>query len=60
MKTKLSTVVFQLEVEGTKIRCTVFNRVFLKGKLNYGTVLRVQGRFYQNMNNFTVANLIIS
>lgn len=59
LKTKLSTVVFQLEVEGTKIRCTVFNRVFLKGKLNYGTVLRVQGRFYQNMNNFTVANLII-
>lgn len=59
LKTKLSTVVFQLEVEGTKIRCTIFNRVFLKGKLNYGTVLRVQGRFYQNMNNFTVANLII-
>ncbi len=59
LKTKLSTVVFQLEVEGTKIRCTIFNRVFLKGKLNYGTVIRVQGRFYQNMNNFTVANLII-
>lgn len=59
LKTKLSTVVFQLEVEGIKIRCTIFNRVFLKGKLNYGTVLRVEGRFYQNMNNFTVINLII-
>lgn len=59
LKTKLSTVTFQLETEGVKIRCTIFNRVFLKGKLNYGTVLRVQGRFYQNMNNFTVANLII-
>lgn len=59
LKTKLSTVTFQLEVEGVKIRCTIFNRVFLKGKLNYGTVLRVQGRFYQNMNNFTVANLLI-
>lgn len=59
LKAKLSTVTFQLEVEGKKIRCTIFNRVFLKGKLNYGTVLRVQGRFYQNMNNFTVNNLII-
>lgn len=59
LKSKLSTVVFQLEVEGIKIRCTIFNRVFLKGKLNYGTVLRVQGKFYQNMNNFTVSNLLI-
>ncbi len=59
LKSKLSTVVFQLEVEGQKIRCTIFNRVYLKGKLNYGTVLRVQGKFYQNMNNFTVNNFII-
>ncbi len=59
LKTKLSTITFQLDVEGVKIRCTIFNRVFLKGKLNYGTVVRVQGRFYQNMGNFTVANLII-
>ncbi len=59
LKSKLSTVVFQLEVEGVKIRCTIFNRVFLKTKLNYGTVLRVQGKFYQNMNNFTVNNLLI-
>ena len=59
LKSKLSTVVFTLEVEGERIRCTIFNRVFLKGKINYGTVLRVQGHFYQNMNNFTVNNLII-
>lgn len=59
LKNKLSTVTFQMEVEGVKIRCTIFNRVFLKGKLNYGTVLRVQGRFYQSMNHFTVNNLII-
>lgn len=59
LKNKLSTIIFQLEVEGTKIRCTLFNRVFLKSKLNYGTVLRVQGKFYQNMNNFTITNLLI-
>lgn len=59
LKTKLSTVTFQLETEGIKIRCTIFNRVFLKGKLNYGTVVRVMGKFYQTMNNFTVANILI-
>ena len=59
LKSKLSTVVFQMDVEGVKIRCTIFNRTFLKNKLNYGTVLRVQGKFYQNMNNFTVNNLMI-
>jgi ATP-dependent DNA helicase RecG len=48
-----------MEVEGERIRCTIFNRVFLKGKINYGTVLRVQGHFYQNMNNFTINNLLI-
>jgi len=59
LKSKLSTVTFLLDVENTKIRCTIFNRVFLKGKLNYGSVIRVMGKFYQSMNNFTVSNLII-
>lgn len=59
LKNKLTTITFQMEVEGVKIRCTLFNRAFLKGKLNYGTVLRVQGHFYQNMKNFTIINLII-
>ena len=58
-KSKLSTVDFNLDVNDTKIRCRIFNRVYLKGKINYGTVIRAQGRFYQNMNNFTISNLII-
>lgn len=59
LKNKLSTVVFQLDVEGVHIRATIFNRVYLKNKLNYGMVIRVQGKFYQSMNNFTISNLII-
>ena len=59
LKTKLSAVVFQMEVEGRKIRCTIFNRSYLKNKINYGSVIRVQGKFFQNMYNFTVNNLII-
>lgn len=59
LKTKLSTVVFQMEVEGRKIRCTIFNRSYLKNKINYGSVIRIQGKFFQNMYNFTISNLII-
>ena len=59
LKSKLSTVVFMLDVEDKKIRCTLFNRVYLKGRINYGSVIRVQGHFYQNFFNFTVNNLII-
>ena len=59
LKSKLSAVVFQMEVEGKKIRCTIFNRAYLKNKINYGSVIRVQGKFFQNMYNFTVSNLII-
>lgn len=59
LKSKLTTVTFYLEVEDSKIRCTVFNRSFLKGKINYGSVIRVSGHFYQNLTNFTVNNLII-
>lgn len=59
LKSKLSTVVFTMDIEGQRVRCTIFNRVFLKGKINFGTVLRIQGHFYQNMNNFTINNLII-
>lgn len=63
LKSKLTSVVFNINVETTSktinIRCTIFNRAFLKDKLKFGTVVRVTGHFYQNFNNFTVADLII-
>lgn len=59
LKSKLSTVVFLMDVEGITIRCTIFNRTFLKGKLNYGMVIRIQGKFYQTMNNFTINNFVV-
>lgn len=63
LKSKLTSVVFSINVESNdkniNVRCTIFNRAFLKDKLKYGTVIRVTGHFYQNFNNFTVADLII-
>ncbi len=63
LKSKLTSVVFNINVESKNktinVRCTIFNRAFLKDKLKFGTVIRVMGHFYQNFNNFTVADLII-
>lgn len=63
LKTKMTSMTFSIDVKvGDKnviIRCTIFNRAFLKDKLKFGTVVRVMGKFYQNFNNFTVADLII-
>ena len=58
LKTKLSALNFLLEVEGQIIRATIFNRTFLKTKLDYGTVIRASGRFIKTMNNFTISELI--
>lgn len=59
LKTKLSTLSFLFEVEGKIIRATIFNRTYLKNKLDYGTLIRVSGRFYQSFYNFTINSLIL-
>ena len=64
LKSKMTTVTFTINVEKenhevVNVRCTVFNRAYLKDKLKFGTVIRVMGHFYQNFNNFTVSDLII-
>ena len=64
LKSKMTTVTFTINVEkdngeNINVRCTIFNRAFLKDKLKFGTVVRVMGHFYQNFNNFTVNDLII-
>lgn len=59
LKTKLTTLSFLFEVEGKIIRATIFNRTYLKNKLDYGTLIRVSGRFYQSFYNFTVNSLIL-
>lgn len=64
LKSKMTTVTFSISVEKgngetINVRCTLFNRAYLKEKLKFGTVVRVMGHFYQNFNNFTVSDLII-
>lgn len=64
LKSKMTSMVFHISVtinpeKIINVRCTIFNRAFLKDKLKYGMVVRVTGHFYQNYTNFTVADLII-
>ena len=59
LKTKLSALNFLMDVEGKKIHATIFNRTYLKNKLDYGTVIRVSGKFNKSLANFTVADLIL-
>lgn len=58
LKAKLSALNFLLEVEGQIIRATIFNRTYLKTKLDYGTLIRATGKFVKSMNNFTISELI--
>ncbi|MBQ8293509.1 MAG: ATP-dependent DNA helicase RecG [Bacilli bacterium] len=58
VKSKLSTLSFTMDVDGHLFRATIFNRLFLKTKLTYGQVIRVSGKFYKNLNNFTINDLI--
>ena len=59
LKTKLTTLSFLFEIKKKIIRATIFNRTYLKNKLDYGTLIRVSGRFYQSFYNFTVNSLIL-
>lgn len=42
-----------------RIRCSIFNRSYLKNKLKFGSVIRVSGKFFHNLDNFTANNLVI-
>ena len=59
LKSKLTALNFLFEVEGQVIKATIFNRVFLKNKLDYGTVIKASGKFMKTLNNFTISELIL-
>lgn len=59
IKTKLSALNFLLDVDGKMIRCTIFNRTFLKNKLDYGIVIKASGKFNKSFNNFTIADIVL-
>ena len=60
LKSKLTALNFLLDVEGQIVKATIFNRVFLKNKLDYGTVIKASGKFMKSLKSvysFTVITL---
>lgn len=57
VKTKLSIMNFYCDVEGRRIRVSIFNRHFLKTKIYYGVYVRLTGKFKDNMKDFTASEI---
>lgn len=57
IKTKLSVLNFYTDVEGRRIRVSIFNRQFLRSKIFYGVYVRLTGKFSENMKSFTASEI---
>mgnify|MGYP003289582060 CR=1 FL=1 len=57
IKTKLSIMNFFVDIDGNKVRCTIFNRHFLKSKINYGVYVRLTGKFNEQKKSFTASEI---
>lgn len=56
-RTKLSIMSFFVDIDGAKVRCTIFNRHFLKSKINYGVYVRLTGKFNDLKKGFTASEI---
>ena len=57
IKSKLSLMNFYVDVEGRRIRVSIFNRHFLKSKIFYGVYVRLTGKFKEDMKSFTASEI---
>lgn len=57
IKSKLSVMTFNIDFEGNKVRVSIFNRHFLKSKIEYGTYVRLTGKFNAEKTSFTTSEI---
>lgn len=57
IKSKLTLMTFYVDVEGRRIRVSIFNRHFLKNRIFYGVYVRLTGKFSANMKAFTASEI---
>jgi len=57
VKSKLSLMTFYVDVEGRKVRVSIFNRHYLKSKIYYGVYVRLTGKFKDNLKSFTASDI---
>lgn len=56
-KNKLSIMTFNVEIDGRKIKVTIFNRHFLRTKIQYGIYVRLTGKLKLDYKNFVAAEI---
>lgn len=56
-KTKLSVMNFYIEANGRKIKVIIFNRHFLKSKIQYGVYVRLTGKLKEDMKTFVASEI---
>lgn len=57
IKSKLTLMTFYVDIEGRRIRVSIFNRHFLKNRIFYGVYVRLTGKFSANMKAFTASEI---
>lgn len=57
VKSNLNMMKFICDVDGEKVKVTIFNRQFLKNKLHYGVYVRLTGKFDETKTKFTAAEI---
>ena len=56
-KTKLSVMNFYVEADGKKLKITIFNRHFLKSKIQYGVYVRLTGKLKPDLKSFVASEI---
>ena len=57
VKSNLSVMNFYVDIEGNKIRVTIFNRHFLKTQIFYGKYVRLTGKFDGRLDHFIASEI---
>lgn len=57
VKSNLNMMKFTCDVDGEKVKVTIFNRQFLKNKLHYGVYVRLTGKFDETKTKFTASEI---
>lgn len=57
VKNNLNLMRFTVDVDGVNVKATIFNRQFLKSKINYGTYVRLTGKFDETKTKFTASEV---
>lgn len=57
VKSNLYIMNFYVDIDGTKVKVTIFNRQFLRNKIFYGKYVRLTGKFDGAFNKFVASEI---